>query len=413
MNLCYTNEIRFLYSRMNMPVKDRTRRQFATGLITGLLFFLLNPAMAQDAGNNNLRLNGYIKYMNTIMDQEGITWLNESMFHNRLDLRWYPSRSFRAGVSVRNRFIYGDLVESFPSYNDLISRDYGYLHKLTRNLIEEDSYLLNTSVDRLWMHYTSGSFEARIGRQRINWGQTYVWNPNDLFNAYSFFDFDYEEKPGSDAIRLMYYPSFTSSAELAVKVNRDQELTAAGYYRMNKWGYDWQFLAGILNDDEYVAGMGWSGDIAGAGFSGEMTYMRPGKNFRDTSGILLTSASASYMFDNSLYFQIEGFYNGNYENMNLGSFRSYYYRPLTVKTLSFSKLSWFAQTSYPIHPLLDGTLALMYYPDIEGFLINPSFKYSLTDNVQLSAFAQIFRGKFVTGRQEKINFLFFRFKWNF
>ncbi len=390
-------------------------------------------AQAGDGGGK-VTFNGYIKYMNTIMDQRGTsiagqgggllneymdTWLNESMFHNRLDLRWFPSRSFRAGISVRNRFIYGDLVEfssvdlfSFP-YPDLISRDYGYLHKLTKNLVVEDSYLINSSIDRLWVNYTNGPFEARVGRQRINWGQTFVWNPNDLFNAYSFFDFDYEEKPGSDAIRLMYYPSFTSAAELAVKVNRNDQVTAAGYYRFNQWGYDWQLLGGVLNDDEYVAGMGWSGNIKGAGFSGEMTYIRPQKNFGDTTGILLASASAGYMFDNSLYLQLEGYYNGNYENMNLGSFTSYYYRPLTVKNLSFSRFSWFAQASYPIHPLLDGTLAVMYYPGIDGFFFNPSLKYSLTDNVQLSAFAQLFQGKFTGAQKEKINFIFFRFKWSF
>src|SRR6056297_875253 len=273
----------------------------AKGMLAGLLLLFWSASIAQDSETSNVRLNGYVKYMNTIMDQEGITWLTESMFHNRLDLRWYPSRWLHAGMSVRNRFIYGDLVESFPSYNDLISRDYGYLHKLTRNMVEDESYLVNTSVDRLWMHYTSGSFEARIGRQRINWGQTYVWNPNDLFNAYSFFDFDYEEKPGSDAIRLMYYPSYTSAAELAVKVNRDEQITAAGYYRTNKWGYDWQFLGGILNDDEYVAGMGWAGNIKGAGFNGELTYIHPDKNFGDTSGMLLATASLNYMFSNSFY----------------------------------------------------------------------------------------------------------------
>ena len=340
-------------------------------------------------------------------------WLNENMFHNRFDFRWNPSRNFRAGMSMRNRFIYGDLVESFPYYENLISKDYGYLHKLTRNVIEEDSYIFNTSVDRLWINFTRENFEAKIGRQRINWGQNYVWNPNDIFNAYSFFDFDYEEKPGSDAIRLMYYPSFTSTAELAMKVNKNKEVTAAGYYRMNKWGYDWQFMGGVLNDDEYVAGMGWSGNIKGAGFSGEMTYIYPDENFRDTSGLLLASVSANYMFSNSLFLQFEGFYNGNFKNMNLNSFTSYYYRPLTVKTLSFSEFSWFGQASYPIHPLLESTLAFMYFPDIDGFFINPSLKYSLTDNVQLSAFAQLFKGKFAVGNKQRINFLFFRFKWSF
>jgi hypothetical protein len=380
-------------------------------LLTGSFLLLFSFSPAQESGS--VQLNGYVKYMNTVMDTEASTFFNESMFHNRLDFRWYPGGPLSAGVSVRNRLIYGDFVESFPSYPDLISRDYGYLHKLTRNIVEEDSYLLNTSVDRFWVNYRYENFEARLGRQRINWGQAFVWNPNDIFNAYSFFDFDYEEKPGSDALRLMYYPSYTSTAELAVKVNKADEVTAAGYYRFNQWGYDFQLLGGVLNDDEYVAGMGWSGNIKGAGFSGEMTYIRPDRNFRDTTGLLLASASFSYMFDNSLYLQMEGYYNGNYKNMDLGSFTSYYYRPLTVKTLSFSEYSWFAQASYPIHPLLDGTLALMYYPDINGWFINPSLRYSLTDNLQLSAFAQLFEGKFTGGAQEKINFLFFRFKWSF
>jgi len=381
-------------------------------LLTGCLLLFFNGSQAQEPGS--FQLNGYLKYMNTVMDTKASTFINESMFHNRLDFRWYPGEPVTAGISMRNRFIYGDFVESFPSYPDLISRDYGYLNKLTRNIVEEDSYLLNTSIDRLWVNYRHENFEARLGRQRINWGQAFVWNPNDIFNAYSFFDFDYEEKPGSDALRLMYYPSYTSAAELAVKVNKEEEVTAAGYYRFNKWGYDFQLLGGILNDDEYVAGIGWSGNIKGAGFSGEMSYIRPNRNFRDTTGLLLASASLSYMFDNSLYLQMEGYYNGNYKNMDLGNFTRYYYRPLTVKTLSFSEYSWFAQASYPIHPLLDGTLALMYYPDINGWFVNPSLRYSLTNNVQLSAFAQLFEGKFTGGGgREKINFLFFRFKWSF
>jgi len=392
-----------------MPdTKNTSLRGF---LLTGCLLLFLNVSEAQESGN--FQFNGYVKYMNTVMDTEVSTFINQSMFHNRLDFRWHSNGPLSGGVSMRNRLIYGDFVESFPSYPDLISRDYGYLHQLTRNIVEEDSYLLNTSIDRLWVNYRHDNFEARLGRQRINWGQAFVWNPNDIFNAYSFFDFDYEEKPGSDALRLMYYPSYTSAAELAVRVNKEEEVTAAGYYRFNQWGYDFQVLGGILNNDEYVAGMGWSGNIQGAGFSGEMTYIRPDRNFRDTTGMLLASASLSYMFENSLYLQVEGYYNGNYKNMDLGNFTSYYYQPLTVKTLSFSTYSWFTQASYPIHPLLDGTFALMYYPDIGGWFVNPSLRYSLTNNVQLSAFAQLFGGKFLEGEREKINFLFFRFKWSF
>jgi len=374
-------------------------------------------------GENNVTLNGYIKYMNTIMDlpdyqnaalgQPPGAWVNESMFHNRLNVRWYASNAFTFAAEARNRLIYGDMVESFAGYPELINQDKGFLRGLTNNVIEKDAYLLNTSVDRLWVNYRKGKFEAKIGRQRINWGQAYAWNPNDIFNAYSFFDFDYEEKPGSDAVRLQYYPSFTSAAELAMKVDEKERITAAGYYRFAKFGYDIQLLGGILNDDEYVAGAGWSGSISDAGFNGEITYLHPARRNDTDSEVLLASLSGNYMFDNSLYVMAEGYFNGNYKYMNVNQFSGLYYQDMSVKTLSFSEYSWFMQASYPIHPLLDGTIAVMYYPDIQGYFVNPSLKYSLTDNVQLSMHGQIFKGKFGESKKETINFLFFRFKWSY
>lgn len=112
---------------------------------------------------------------------------------------------------------------------------------------EGKSYVLNIAIDRLWLDFTHKNFQATLGRQRINWSQTFVWNPNDLFNTYSYFDFDYEEKPGSDAVRLQYFTSASSKAELLVKAGKDKKVTAAALYRFNKWKYDFQGLAGIFN----------------------------------------------------------------------------------------------------------------------------------------------------------------------
>ena len=102
------------------------------------------------------------------------------------------------------------------SYSDLIGTDQGWVD-LSWNLLDEQSFFLNTTIDRLWVDLNYGKFQARIGRQRINWGQTLVWNPNDIFNVYSFFDFDYVERPGSDAIRLQYYPDSSSALNLQLK----------------------------------------------------------------------------------------------------------------------------------------------------------------------------------------------------
>lgn len=381
-----------------------------------LIFFISTVGLyAQgDEGIKNITLNGYVKYMNTIQFMEfDEGWATESMFHNRLNFRWYMDDAFTTGVEMRNRFIYGDFVESvFWNYEEYVVEDNGYLNELTQTH-SGASYILTSTIDRLWMNYNTPNLDITLGRQRINWSQSYVWNPNDIFNTYSFFDFDYEEKPGSDAIRVQYYPGFTSTAELAVKVDAHERVTAAGFYRFNKWNYDFQFLGGILNDEDYVAGTGWSGNIKDAGIGGEMTYIHPKESFSDTAGKLLASVNMNYMFSNSLYIQGELFYNEFADQMNIGGFNTFMRQELSVKTLSFSKWSWFLQASYPIHPLLDGSLALMYYPDLEGYFINPSLQYSLADNLQLSAYGQIFTGEFMQSMKETINFLFFRFKWSF
>ena len=79
-------------------------------------------------------------------------------------------------------------------------------------------------------------------RQRVNWSQTLIFNPNDIFNGYSFFDFDYPEKAGSDAVRLYYYPSVVSVIEVAAKLNRFGQLSAAALHRFNVSGWGVQVL---------------------------------------------------------------------------------------------------------------------------------------------------------------------------
>ncbi len=118
------------------------------------------------------------------------------------------------------------MVRSGPSYAEMTGSDQGWVD-MSWNILNEQSFFLNTTVDRLWVDFNYDKFQARIGRQRINWGQTLIWNPNDIFNVYSFFEFDYIERPGSDAIRLQYYPDYSSAIELAVKADYDNRITAA------------------------------------------------------------------------------------------------------------------------------------------------------------------------------------------
>ena len=133
-------------------------------------------------------------------------FINDNLIHNRLNFKGYVNENITFAAEFRNRLFTGDMVRIGPViFGDdrQMIRAGSICHGIFLN---EQSFFLNTTVDRLWVDFNYGKFQARVGRQRINWGQTLVWNPNDIFNAYSFFDFDYVERPGSDAVRLQYYP---------------------------------------------------------------------------------------------------------------------------------------------------------------------------------------------------------------
>jgi hypothetical protein len=379
-----------------------------------LISLFASSLFAQDDSPKNYSLNGYVKYLNTTTFNEVESpWIIENTIHNRLNFSWYLNQNFTFSTSMRNRLIYGDYVKLIPNYDKLVETDNGFMNFLTNNIYSINSSVLTTSFDRLFVEYNVGNFTATLGRQRINWGQSFAWNPNDIFNAYSFFDFDYEERPGSDAVRLQYYPNYTSAAEVAVKIDRNNQITAAALYRFNKLGYDFQFLAGIIDSTDFVFGSGWSGSISNIGFTGEVSYFHPQDNASDSLGIVIATAGLNYMFSSSLSISFEGIYNGYFSNLNMNSFSSLYFMPLSVKTISFSKFSWFGQVAYPIHPLLNSSLAVMYFPSLgNGYFIMPSLAYSASQSVEVSLLGQRFSGDF-NGVSEELNMIFIRFRLSF
>jgi len=355
--------------------------------------------------------------MQTVMFQDiNDDWLAENLFHNRLNISLYPLKNLSASVQLRNRLIYGEKVRYTPGYADMIGKGNGWVD-LSFNIFTGDYYVLNTTIDRLWIQYTTGKFEATAGRQRINWGQTMVWNPNDIFNVYSYFDIDYIERPGSDALRLKYYTSYTSSIEVTAKIDSSKKITAAGLFHFNIRGYDIQFLGGILEENDFTAGIGWSGNILNAAFRGEMTYFHDIENFQDTSGLIMTAVGLDYSFKNSLLLQLEFLYS-NKPFMPAGGFLSYYTSSMNVKSLAFTEYSLFASANYPFTPLLQGSIAGIYFPKLDGFFVGPSLTYNMMENTDLALFIQYFSGELenpVTQikKREDITILFLRLRWNF
>ncbi|MBT6837115.1 MAG: hypothetical protein HOA61_13830, partial [Bacteroidetes bacterium] len=299
-----------------------------------LVLFAFSMQIHAQEKQKNWSLNGYVKDMQSILFTEvDSDWMNDNLIHNRLNFKWYMTKSLTLDVEMRNRFMFGDFVKYIPGYAKIVDNEQGFID-MSGLIFSEKSFLLHSTIDRAWIDYTKGKFQVRIGRQRINWSQTFAWNPNDLFNTYSFFDFDYEEKPGSDAVKIVYYTGMTSQLEVAVKADYKDRLTAAAMYRFNKWGYDFQFIGGVFESDDIVIGGGWSGQLFKGGLRGEFSIFQPIKGTSSSNPALLVSAGYDYTFKNSLMFQTEVLYNLNGKEDGDFDLNEFYFMDLSAKNLS-------------------------------------------------------------------------------
>ncbi len=360
-----------------------------------------------------LTATGYLK------DLQGIQilhtdepWMLTNLVHNRFDFHWFPDSNWKFQLGIRNRFYYGD-TSSIALLQPTLNAAGEQLVNLSKTIAHGPSYLLNAAIDRAFVDYTKGKWEVSVGRQRINWGVNLVWNPNDIFNAYSYFDFDYEERPGSDAVRVQYYVNSTNSAEIAYKPgNKPGQTTIAGLYRFTKSSYDFQALAGMMQSD-YVVGGGWSGVLGQAGFNGEFTTFLPRRDFQRSQTVVSASLGMNYTFSNSLY--LHGAYLLNSagaagsdslnNNLLLNS--------VSAKSLSPSRHSVFGECAYQFSPLIRGDFAAIVDPSDGSFFAGPFITVSLSNTLELLGGGQLFFGKknSLYGNYGKAAYL--RVKWSF
>lgn len=405
-----------------MVIRYIHKIQFLQLLVISLL---LSTSLYAQSDSAKVTLDGYVKDMqgfyffkSSFIGASGnkLNDLNYNLIHNRLNLNAYPSKNFIISMSVRNRFYLGNMVSEIPPYATMTAEDNGWVD-LSWNIFDNKNNFLNTSIDRLFVDYTFGNWEVKLGRQRINWCMNLVWNPNDLFNAYSFFDFDYEERPGSDALLVTWYPSYSSSLDVALKAGRTVgERTYAAKYRFNIKDYDIQFLSGISGYD-VVAGGGWSGNLGSWGFRGEATAFFPLNEYKGLSDKALSaSISTDYTFPNSFYMQYAVLYNtsGSTNNNQAISLLSPNLQ-FSAKNLSLGRYELFAQCSYPFATLYTAGFSAMMNPSDMSFYVAPSLQVSLGNNLSFYVISQLMLGKVGTeyASMGNIYAIFGRLKWSF
>lgn len=383
------------------------------------LIFLAGLTYAQEEGNPEaqpkLTMKGYVK------DMASLTWLGDSslfqnLIHNRLNFVWYASEQLTVYTELRTRLISGDFVRKIPGYAELIDSNNDYFD-LSVNAIDSRSAILNIMADRLYLQWAKNNWEVKLGRQRVNWGVNLAWNPNDWFNAYSFFDFDYEERPGSDAIRISRYTGVASSFEVAAKMaDNTDNFVSAGMWKVNKWNYDFQFLGGFVQGD-LALGTGWAGNLVNAGFKGELSWFH---KIAETTinyyydNMFMGAVSVDYSFPNSLYLNASVMYSSQVSDNALLGFSFAGARPGTVRDISPYKWSSFIQGSYQITPLIYSNLAIIGYPGSDAFFVNPGITVSAKQNLDVDLVGQFFYSDDINGDFSAIlKAGYLRLKWSF
>ncbi len=363
--------------------------------------------------NSAFAVSGYLEYLNnTWAPEKSARWSNVSGAYNRVNFYWYPSADLTLSAGIRNNFYFGPMMaDLYPFYSDFLEKDYGFAD-MTLRWARDTSYLFLTNIDRLNLKWTFRKFELTVGRQRINWGLNMIWNPNDIFNTYNFFDFDYAERPGSDAVLAQFYTGDFSSLQLAAKLNSGKKLTLAALYKFHLFHYDFQLLAGVM-DDDVTAGAGWDGQIGGAGFTGEVSCFRNKERFADTTGQWVASAGINYTFSNGLFLNGSFIFNskGTTGPASMGAL--FFSGTLTPKTLTLSKFDLFAQVSYPVTPIVKADLSSIINPNDGSFFAGPSLDFSLTENLDFLLMGQLFFGKDRTEFGDYGQMYYVRIKWAF
>ena len=345
--------------------------------------FILFTTNAQE---KKLSLSGYVSGMPSIIvqDSKEVWW--QALVHNRFSFNWQMGKYFSMDVGMRNRLIFGSEMMLNPKS---IGFDAGWFD-LSWNWKEGKNTVINSSYDRLFFTFEKNKWKLQLGRQRINWGQTLVWNPNDIFNTYSFFDFDYPERAGCDAFRGTYFQNETTLHEIVVSINNANKITAAYLCRWNFKGVDFQVIAGEQTETDLVIGGAFTCDLKGLNIRSELSYFHPIKNLIDTSGIVALSLGLDYIFSNSLMLQVEALYNNVDKSFSVNGLTGLYGAPLSAKNLSICEWNLFAQVSYPFTSRLNGSLSSIYFVDIRSCYAGMSLDISIIENLDLSFIAQYF-----------------------
>ncbi|MFL2633017.1 MAG: hypothetical protein ACJ0NC_03955 [Candidatus Marivariicella sp.] len=362
---------------------------------------------------DKISFSGYLRYMNSSSVINSDSTIKDNLIHNRLRIKLDLNSRFNAVVEMRNRAFFGQATKINPNLGNILNNDLGELD-LSFVPYDQKELVIHSIFDRAYIKYSSDKWELRIGRQRINWGVNLAWNPNDLFNAYSLIDFDYQERLGVDALRLQYYIGEMSTIELSAQPGMSiDESIFAGLWKFNLNGSDFQFLFGNYYEDVAI-GFGLATNIKNAGVTIESTYFNPKNNSKTSEG-LSTSFSVDYSTKSGIYFNSSFLFNslGSTKKSTDDNLFGSFLTDISAKRLMPSKLTYFTQVSGNFTPAINGSMTIFHMKGEEMLLIMPSITYEIKENLDTMLLAQLIYNQIESNFNSMGVGIFLRCAYNF
>jgi len=394
---------------MKAGVPYRMTKTNTAGILVLLSFLVINLYAQEEEKKDVWNVNGYIKELPYIsFDRNFANVYATNIIHNRFNVKWTPNAKFSGASEFRTRLFWGDDVRATPNFSEQM-RNRNEQVDASITWFESENAAMITNIERFWLEYKTTRMAVRAGRQRINWGIATTWNPNDIFNAYNFLDFDYEERPGSDAVKLQYFINDLSNVDMAVSPSFSNGNTVgAARYFFNKNNYDWQFNAGWYHTD-FTVGAGWAGSIGEAGFKGEMQYFTSGNS---SSSQFNAVVEGDYMFSRGWYLNGSFLWNNQGLTEPVADWTTVSFN-LSPRNLMPTAYNVLLSTTKEITPLLSGSLGVVYTPGTHIMIVLPSFQYNVSDRWDINLVWQSFYADMNDSFQAVTHRIFLRAKWSF
>lgn len=356
-------------------------RRIVARLAPGSLFLvlvLLLFAGAQTARGFEFsgRLNALSLNAEDSIGQRG--WSELARLRLELD---QASSGFSLHLAYDNELIWGAAVRD-PAFALQASRPQPTWLDATTTIRHSAAAFWRHSLYRGWIQYENQAFRATLGRQRIAWGSARIWNPTDRFNPVQPTTLEPDQKLGVDAASLAWRYSATASLQAVAAPGRADR----GVSR--KLALRWQATFGQTDiaamaariGEEKVLGLDWTANIGDAvarlEWMGSDGGLFPGFS---QMAIGMDNTFFAPLFPQGLYLAVEYFHNSRPG-------------PGTDRLLSRSHQLLGMSAGYDLTPLWRAELLAIADLEHPSWFAAPSLRWSASDNVDITALAQLFRG---------------------